>query len=211
MRNRTSIDRASLQTFQAPGVFTRIETSVKAGLSLMPEVLDRINGCASFCYTLGRDPLGEGKLSGAELVGRRTFLRAALAEYASMEDAAVVDFDALDRGERPAMRDSLDGRIHVVRLLRHANIHLASTRLSHTCRGAAWDGPLGRQDFQHLVILGDQLPEAIAATRDAKHHYDSSDLAAMTDWLVAEQQQWGLNHVILRSAEMYAHELFSAV
>jgi hypothetical protein len=140
---------------------------------------------------------------------RRKFLRAALAEFASIDDAAAIDFAVLGRGGRPTMNTSVDGRVQVVRLLRHANVHLSATRLSHARRGAVWEGPLGPQEFRYLLIVGMQLPDAIASTRNAKL-YDASDLAAMTEWLVTEQQEWGLNHVILRSAEVFASKLLTA-
>jgi len=120
-----------------------------------------------------------------------------------MDDAVQVDFANLSGKQPPRMLESLDPRIHVVRLLRHANIHLSATTLSHSSRNAVWDGPAGRQEFEYPLPLGENLESSIRATRDAAR-YKPSDLSAMVEWLDAEQREWGIAHTVLRSAELYA-------
>jgi hypothetical protein len=101
------------------------------------------------------------------------------------------------------MNGSTDPRIHAMRLLRHANVHLSASALSHVVRGAVWDGPMGRQEFEYFLVLADNLSESIRATRDAPK-YSAVELSAMLDWLEREQREWGINHAVLRCAELYA-------
>jgi hypothetical protein len=107
------------------------------------------------------------------------------------------------------MRNTRDGRIHVVRLLRHANVHLSASTLRQERRDAVWDGPTGSQEFEYLLIMGENMRDAITATRDSEA-YSPADLTAMLDWLEHEQQEWGLNHIILRAAELYSSVLIVA-
>lgn len=194
-----NVDLGLLGHFVPPGVFTRIDPEVEALLGPLPEVRDRVAGCVEFC---GRLELGTTGPSPEELPSRRKYLRGALAEFASMDDAVQVDFANLSK-QPPRMHASLDPRIHVVRLLRHANVHLSATTLSHSSRNAVWDGPAGRQEFEYPLPLGENLESSIRATREATQ-YEPSDLAAMIEWLDAEQREWGIAHTVLRSAELYA-------
>lgn len=85
------VDTSKLSSYQSPGVFTRIDPAVEAALPGDSEVLERIKGCVSFCHLLGKDEhLSDSALEPKE---RRKFLRAALAEFASIDEAAKIDKD----------------------------------------------------------------------------------------------------------------------
>jgi hypothetical protein len=208
--SRPSLKLSLLAHFDPPGVFTRIDPGVEVLLARLPEVKERVNGCVSFCYTMGADIRDRGAPTADELADRRKHLRAALAEFSSMEDAALVDFANVSPNEPPRMVSLTDPRIHIVRLLRHANVHLSATPLSHSHREAIWDGPDGSQSFNYLLILANGLEESVRATRHSRH-YDANALTEMLRWLEEEQQEWGINHVILRTAELYARFLLAAV
>ena len=90
-----------------------------------------------------------------------------------------------------------------MRLLRHANIHLAAAQLTSKVQHATWDGPNGLQEFTIRVFIVSNLTASIGATENVKH-YTSSELDAMITWLEAEQRIWGIHHTLLRCAEVYA-------
>jgi len=199
-----------LTHFEAPGVFTRIDPAVFAAMSPLREVLERVKGCVHFSHRMKADFAHRLTPTADEVDSRRKYLRATLSEYASMEDAAKIDFASLGKPLPPRMRSLTDPRIHVVRLLRHANIHLAATPLSHSHRGAVWRGPDGEHEFQYLVVTAEDVASSVRRTNEAKA-YASSDLLEMIRWLECEQQEWGIGHVVLRSAETYGRYLAAAL
>ena len=102
----------------------RIDPDVTRSLQPLAEVLERIDGCVAFSYSMKRDFANALQPTSLELSKSRKFLRAALAEFASMEDAAILDFAVAGKSQPPPLMRSLpDPRIHIVRLLRHANVH----------------------------------------------------------------------------------------
>ena len=204
------LDLGLLTSFVAPGAFTRIDPAVEGALAPLPEVRERVAGCVSFCYSVGAGDHANGAKGPIDVGQRRKYLRAALAEFASMEDAAAVDFQRHGPKVAPRMSDMLDPRVHVVRLLRNANIHLSATVLDHARRAASWDGPAGPQEFEYLLVLAKDVGASIHAVQSATR-YPASDLAAMTTWLDAEQREWGIHHVVLRCAELYASHLAAAI
>jgi hypothetical protein len=193
-------------------VWTRIDPAVEERLTEFRELHERLKGCVEFCFLLNQGLSGTEKsaLSVAELSDRRKFLRAALAEFASMEDAAIFDANALSQSTPPRMREGPDPRIHVTRLLRHANIHLSASPLSSASRDAIWNGPSGTQEFVYDLLVAKGLETSIRSTRDARM-YEPTQLDAMIAWIVAEQDEWGIGHVVLRSAELYASAVLEAV
>ena len=210
MATHRSVDLSLLSHFSPPGVFTLIQRDVWESLEPLPEVRERVDSIVSFCHLLRSDFHDKNDPSPDELVARRKYLRAALAEFSSMEDAALVDFPRVSRNTPPLMHSHSDPRIHIARLLRHANIHLSATSLSHAHRDAIWNGPDGPQNFTFLVILGEQIDASVLATRESKK-YERAVLGEMLHWLDEEQREWGLGHVVLRTAELYGKYLAAAV
>ena len=207
----TDLDFKLLESYESPGVFIRIDPEVESKLCGLPEVHDRVSGCVEFCYLLHAGRVVtyksfEETLSTEDVINRRRFLRAALSEYASMEDAAICDFRQNRLGAPLKMRETGDPRIHVIRLLRHSNVHLKSTGLEVASRDAYWEGPDGRQDFKYKWLYARDLGQMIRATRDA-NKYTPESLARMIEWLESEQMEWGIGHAVLRTAELYAKTL----
>ena len=117
-----TVDISQLASFSAPGIFRRIDPSLEKSLATYPETLERLGGVVHFCGCMGRQT--DNDTSSDSIQSRSKFLRAALAEYASLDEAAAIDSAATGRAA-PKILALNDPRLHVVRLLRHANIHLA--------------------------------------------------------------------------------------
>jgi hypothetical protein len=200
MPKQSRLDLGLLMPFPNPGVFVRIDPEVQKATCKFTEVNERIDGVERMCWHLGTERTGQEP---DDLKRRRMYLRAALSEFASMEDAAAIDYRRLGYGKSPLIRDLDDPRLHVVRLLRHANVHLAVTHVSTSDRDAVWHGPDGPQEFKYTSMLAVDIEPSIHATDGAKY-YSATNLAAMLEWLRNEQDRWGIQNVILRAAERYA-------
>jgi hypothetical protein len=208
------LDLTLLQHFDAPGIFTRIDPDVEERLESVPEMRERMAACVYFCHRIlaGDDRVDakrEDGLTQEQLTGRRKYLRAALGEFASLDAAVAMDLSLTGR-QAPKMSEVSDPRVHIVRLLRHANVHLSATSLSHATRNATWEGPAGTNEFKYQLITGVNLEAAIRETQSSQK-YSSSGLNGMITWLVAEQGEWGIHHLILRTAEAYGRIVLAAI
>ncbi len=188
-----------LISYDAPGIFRRIDPELDAQLPQYPETNERLVGCLSFCSQMGSQT--NEPASQDEAAKRRKFLRAALSEFASLDEAAKLDLAGTDRNH-PRILSSDDPRLHIVRLLRHANVHLATSKVHRKSKPAIW----ADQEFDFQVFYATDLNASIRATDQAtKYHPD--DLSKMIDWIETEQMEWGLDHLILKTAEVYIREL----
>lgn len=149
-----------------------------------------------FCSSMGRQ--SEEQSTPEHLAVRRRFLRAALAEFASLDEATSIDMKA--RKKVAKMLELDDPRIHIVRLLRHANVHLAVSDVTQSCRDVEW----ANHEFQFQIFYSKDIKASILQTEQAPK-YAVDDLAEMIQWLEEEQMEWGLDHLVLRTAELYAH------
>lgn len=197
-----SVDFNLLETVRAPQAFTQIEPTLFSRIQQLPEVLERVEGCVHFCFLTNQNSV----VTQSDYVGsarpRQMFLRAALCEFGSIGDAAKLDFEA-GRRQAPAMDQLLHPQIHIIRLLRHVNVHLAGSPLGRESRPAIWNGPNGVVEFEHVHYVVKSLAESVRETDDARKYADG-DLTRMTNWLEDEQCKWGIANVIHRTAETYA-------
>lgn len=199
-----TVDLSKLKSFVPPGVFIRIDPRIEKKISAYPEMYERMEGCVAFCGSIGHLDIDENPAK--DVHKRRKYLRAALAEYASLDEAAALDFAVSSTKVAPSMLSLDDPRLHVVRLLRHANVHLSANDVDNTSRPAMWDGPDGTVEFNYHVFYVPDLEVSIKSTSQASK-YNPSDLLKMINWVEKEQMEWGINHLILRTAELYARVL----
>jgi hypothetical protein len=133
-----------------------------------------------------------------ETVFREACLRAALAEFVSLDAAAARDFKRLGLGVSPP-RISLSPNplLHIFLLLRHLNIHLLKSELSIAKKPAYWtiDGEEHHFEYSVWSVTGVTL-EAVSALRDARH-YSPKDLSSLVNWFNDQQQEWGALHMLL--------------
>ncbi|MDD5333822.1 MAG: hypothetical protein PHS32_08745 [Rhodoferax sp.] len=193
------VNLEKLKPYLAPGVFTKISPEVEKEIEVFPEVHERIKGCVAFCHQIGQGHQSD------EIDQRRKYLRAALAEFVSLEDAAKIDCPQGSVSGSSGILSLDDARLHTVRLLRHANVHLSACTIDKTSRPASWNGPGGVVDFDYTVFFIPNIRDSIVATRQA-NKYSPSDIDAMIRWIEKEQMEWGIGHLILKSAELFAAE-----
>lgn len=176
---------------------------VREAIAALLEVDERIEGVECLIHRMEAADT-------CDLRRPQIYLRAALSEFVSMEEAAKLDFARLKLAQPPTLESLLDPRLHVVRLLRNANVHLSTTQLTTGRKPAIWDGPRGPQEFQCRLFLANDLEASVRATKGAAR-YSAPDLTAMINWLSAEQGDWGIQNVVLRAAEEYARVLSTMI
>jgi hypothetical protein len=196
-----TVDIAKLASFSAPRVFRRIDPFLEESLASYPETLERLNGVLHFCGCMGRQT--DDEKSGDSTQERSKFLRAALAEYASLDEAAALD-SAIAGTVAPKILDLNDPRLHVVRLLRHANIHLAVSQIDRSSREAVWED----QEFTFQIFYAPRIAASIRKT-DQAARYRADDLSKMIQWIETEQMEWVLDHLIVKTSELYASNLIA--
>jgi hypothetical protein len=127
-----------------------------------------------------------------------------------MEDSAKIDYRSLGHKPPDGIQSLPDPRLHAVRLLRHANVHLSASMLSHESRPAVLNTPKGPEPFDFTLFTVDNV-EASIRTTDAASRYLKSDLKPMIEWLEAEQREWGIQNVVVRATEVYARILLRGI
>lgn len=202
---RSSVDFGLLDAARAPQAFTQVDLNLRPRLAAMPEVLDRVEGCVHFCFLTNNQPAGTQADDASSAKARQKFLRAALCEFGSIGDAANLDFSAQGK-QAPAIRQLPHPQIHIVRLLRHVNVHLIASTLAKDRRPAVWPGPDGPVEFEHTHYVVTNLATTVRETARASD-YAPADLMRMIEWLEHEQREWGIANVVHRTAETYARVL----
>jgi len=194
-----TLDISKLASFVAPGVFRRIDPILEKRLLRYPETLERLGGVVHFSARMGHQSNDEKSSDSTQ--DRRKFLRAALAEYASLDEAATIDAAAAGT-TAPKILALDDPRLHIVRLLRHANIHLAVSQIDRSSREATWKD----QDFTFQIFYSPGIGSSIRGT-DQAAKYRADDLSKMIEWIETEQMEWGLDHLVFKTSELYASNL----
>ena len=87
MAKTGKIDINKLAEFSAPTAWMRIDPTIEARLSGKAEIRERIDGCERFCWHIQDEGFKK------QVNNCRKYLRAALAEYASIEEAAKLDLE----------------------------------------------------------------------------------------------------------------------
>lgn len=196
MASQRTVNLNALTELGSPSAFIDVSPNAKAKLAGKAEVEERVCGCLRFCWHVVYDP------NAGDATNRRKYLRAALAEFASLDDAAQFDLGSA----APKMLSLDDPAIHVVRLLRHANVHLAASTLHGSQTPAIWQGPDGEQEFDYPLYVVPDIDAGIRSVRDAGK-YSVSDLSAMIAWIDREQKKWGIQNVVIRAAERFLDRL----
>ncbi|HEY8906699.1 MAG TPA: hypothetical protein VIM63_11745 [Rhodoferax sp.] len=194
-----TVDISKLASFVAPGVFRRIDPILEKNLLRYPETLERLGGVVHFCALMGHQT--DDEMTSDSTQNRRKFLRAALSEYASLDEAATIDAAAAGT-TAPKILALDDPRLHIVKLLRHANIHLAVSQIDRSSREATWKD----QDFTFHIFYSPGIGSSIRGT-DQAAKYRADDLSKMIEWIETEQMEWGLDHLVFKTSELYASNL----
>lgn len=193
-------------TYNLPFIF-------EAPLSILPETVNRASIAVKFCWfaTVSPDDLlhcGDAEKCRAL---REGFLRAALAEFVSMEDALGRDLQRAGIKETFRIYESENPHLHIVRELRNLEVHLRSTELKAELRTYTYADrdmkPVPGSNHESRIWTSDLLrPEDLMRLNNAKY-YSRADLDRMCEWFNEAQLSWGLPDVVFRAVLSYCDEI----
>jgi hypothetical protein len=181
---------------------------LRKALSDFPETAARCEASMWFAYKAAEST--DQYSADTELPRREAFLRAALAEYSSMDDSLRWDCKNVLRYR---MFSSSNPLVHLVRLLRHVNIHLTKTTLQPEIIQATWIGAApDNTDYSSSFAIWTipQLDSSRLATLQDSKHYSAGDMDRVCAWFNLYQRTWGAPDLVWRAAECFAKEVIQA-
>lgn len=131
----------------------------------------------------------------------KAYLRAALAEFFSIEDILRVQF-ASDT-ESYMVKNSSNPLFHLMKLLRNYNVHLAATSLEKKEVVVALPTEPGRSYAVSVAMIDNLEVEELKKVRDSKY-YSDSDLKKMINNFNREQKKFGVGDLIIKGLIMYS-------
>jgi hypothetical protein len=180
------------EAFQRRSILIGPSDELRSRLASMPQTLERVESAIMFAGQSSKQ---------SELWRVAAFLRAALAEYCSVEE--VQKIDQPNKGPCFAVRTSTNPLLHVLKLMRHLNIHVKSVEVRPHTVGVALEGvDFGLKTF----IVSNLSVEDLASLRDGRH-YRRSDLGRCVDWFEARQTEWGAGDLICMGTTILATQV----
>jgi hypothetical protein len=203
---RYTIDFSLVANLQRPTVFTVLPPAVQSALSQLPETLGRAEAAVHFVYRMHSLGVLEQTRSSAPLSLREAYFGAALSEFCSMDETLPRDLAAKGVADT-ALRitDLHNPLLHVMRELRHLNVHLISSTLSRASRPAIWHD----QKFDYEMWLVTNLDGPTFRTLHNAVRYAPADIQALINWFNREQAEWGADHLLFLAICAYSEAIVS--
>lgn len=206
-----SLDFQLLPTVNFGHAFMRLDDDIAAGIASLTKLSERANNAVRFAYWAG-DTLEILRCPESEVQQlREGCFRAALTEFASMEEVQVLDYK--DRGISKMslkLNETLNPFLHLFRELRNLEVHLRHSELRSVQKDVLWghkDRPAEATALSiSMWILDGVSPQSFRLLRNAKH-YTSDQIDQMVSWLNTTQEQWGIQEVFLLAVEEYCRLL----
>jgi len=189
-------------------MFFTLDDIVDSRLRTLPATYARCNAALRFMSNIGADA-DQLRVRADELESMRVaYLRAALMEFAGMEEALVID---LGRGQ-PLLRisETRNAMLVVLRELRNVQVHLVKSDLVSSARQAVlrYRGEEHAHELVALTVPQRDL-DRLKDSRSAPYcHRD--DFARAVDWLAEAQEHWGIADVVMRAIWAYAAAIVTA-
>jgi hypothetical protein len=192
-------------------MFMRIDDDVAAGIAPLKRLSERASNAVRFAYWAGgtSDTLRCPESEVQQL--REGCFRAALTEFASMEEVQILDYKDLGIARTPIrLNETSNPLLHLFRELRNLEVHLRHSELRSVAKEVLW-GHMERPDEAAALtisiwILDDLSPKSFGLLRNAKN-YTSDQIDVMISWLNASQAEWGIQEVFLLAVEAYCRVL----
>lgn len=177
--------------FERRSILIGLTDELKKRLRSMPQTLVRVESAIMFAAQASKQ---------SEPWRAAAFLRAALAEFCSVEE-----MQELDRGQgsRFAVASSTSPLLHVLKLMRHLNIHVKSLairphKINMVCFGIEGD--------MNVYVVSNLEAQDLASLKSGRY-YDHSDLERCVDWFNSRQTEWGAGDLIRMGTTILAEEI----
>jgi hypothetical protein len=209
MSERIRLRFEGLPTFDSTPLFFGLRDDIDGRLRTLPATYSRCNAALRFMSWIGADA-DQLHVRTEELEGMRVAcLRAALMEYAGMEESLGLDLgrNQITPLRIPATRNAM---LVALRELRNVQLHLVGTEFLSGKRLAIsrFKGEEQTHELTALTIPRNEL-EGLKDARNATH-YHRTDFGRAVDWLADAQEHWGIADVVMRGIWAYAEAIVEA-
>jgi hypothetical protein len=184
--------------------------AMKNPLTKLQETYDRANAAVRFCWFVGTTAERLCCTEDNTAKTREAFLRAALSEFAAMEETLKRDLASRGiKGGCVKITDSRNPLLHIVKQLRNLEVHLHSATLTsekkRTLLVGHTENPV--QDYSlETWMMDDITPEEFDSLRGAKC-YRGIDKTRMIRWFNKAQKIWGVAEIVYRAVLFFGKEL----
>ena len=206
-----SLDFRLLPSVSFGRAFMRLDDDIAAGIASLTKLSERASNAVRFAYWAG----GTSEIlrcpeSDVQQLREGCF-RAALTEFASMEEVQVLDYKDRGISRMPLkLNETSNPLLHLFRELRNLEVHLRHSELRSVPKDVLWghkDRPAEATALTISIwILDGVTPQSFGLLRNAKH-YTSDQIDQMISWLNTTQEQWGIQEIFLLAVEDYCRLL----
>jgi hypothetical protein len=192
----TKLDFNLIPEYEFTATFMSLPRDIEAAIRQFPQTEERIEGALMFCArVMNCDP--DKVPDAARKAG--AYFRAALAEYASIEEAF--------NRERPAgtpefrLHGTPNPLPHILKQLRHLQIHLVTNEMAKQTISLVLKNVPGAEPVDVIIWTIDDLTDAQFNELDAfkkKKHYTPAQATEMANWINTRQTQFGIHDLIHR-------------
>lgn len=204
-KQRRILEFENLPSIDSHDIFIRLDQSIDQRfkeLGFLTETYERAQSALMFFFqTRAEDATWRNDAR----------LRAGLNEFYSMEDAARRDFRHAKVGTAPSdIKESRSPLVHLMYVLRHVNVHTrpVPTRIQ-TVTVISQLSETEREYSYNAVMIDALSIDDLHRCREVKDFYDISDLQAALDWMLSEQQVFGVGAIFRAGINIYSSELLS--
>ena len=179
------------EAFESRSIFIGPSNDLRNRLVSMPHTLERIESAIMFAAQ---------SLKQSEPWRAAAFLRAALADFCSVEE-----MQKLDRGNKShfTIRSSANPLLHVLELMRHMNIHVKSVKVQTHKIGIT----LGGVEHEMETFIVSNLNHHDLGSLWNSKHYSTSDLESCVAWFESRQMEWGAGDLVCLGTTILATQV----
>jgi hypothetical protein len=180
--------------------FYRIEEHREKTLKYFDQTLNRIKAIMKFLFLFSPE---------SDLIYKTAYLRAALAEFVSIEEVLANDLKINNiKTKAIKIKDTQNPLFHILKQLRNFNIHIGSSRIGYSDPTMVTYGK-GEKSFDAEIefpIIDNFNIIEFNKLQDAKC-FDEIDKEIMVEWFNQYQRVWGVAHLVYVATLMYCDEI----
>lgn len=218
------LDLTHVPIFVGTPLFCCIDSDTEEALKPLTDTFARVRCACRFLQRFGGSTdflnVHEEELS-SMWAG---YLRAALMEYAGMEDSCRADMRRLGLRKRaPSIDDTQNAMLILLRELRNLHVHVVQRRFDIASRNvvlrtrdedrdSASARALGHErnsEIDIITIPRVDLYQVLSAR--ASRRFDTVELATAIEWLDEAQCRWGIRDVLLAALDDYSEIILRAI
>jgi hypothetical protein len=206
-KRRRELDFETLPIIESMDIFARFPSRIEEefqNLSFLKETYERARSALMFIFQANEDD---------ESWRNDARLRAGLNEFYSMEDAARRDVRRANLKRVPStIAESRSPLVHLMYILRHVNVHTqaVASRVQEISVTSRLGGEEREFSYGAVIISTISLRD-LQRSRDAVNYYQPTDLERALDWLLTNQQAFGISEVFRAGISRYCDELFESL